>query len=55
MGYQTARVTQHIARRETLIIARSVEPYMPLACLAGVVRDTRILVHSNDFRVVHFA
>ena len=55
MGYQTTRVTKYVARKETPIIVRSGDTYLRLARLARIVSDARILIHSDDFRVVHFA
>ncbi len=55
MGCQTEQGSLQIAHRATLIIARPVETYVSLACLATIVGDTRILVHSDDFRVIHLA
>ena len=55
MGFQTEQESLKTARRATLIIARSVETSVSLACLARIIGDTRILVHSDDFRVIHLA
>ena len=56
MGYQTSRLTRYSALKETPIVARSADQYLPpLARLARIVRDARVLIHSDDFRVVHFA